>query len=58
MIGGELASLPRDHNTHLWLAQGYVWFLPGWFKEDWYDIDKLQEKEKLEEQNASSDTSR
>ena len=38
--------------------QGYVWFLPGWFKEDWYDIDKLQEKEKLEEQNASSDTSR
>ena len=40
------------------MAQGYVWFLPGWFKEDWYDIDKLQEKEKLEEQNASSDTSR
>ena len=22
--------------------EGYVWFLPGWFKERWYDIDLLR----------------
>ena len=21
--------------------QGFVWFLPGWFEKDWYDIDSL-----------------
>jgi len=25
-------------------AQGYVWFLPGWFKESWYDTDQLKGK--------------
>ena len=23
-------------------ANGYVWFLPGWFKDRWYDIDYLR----------------
>ncbi|XP_023326697.1 uncharacterized protein LOC111700109 isoform X2 [Eurytemora carolleeae] len=23
---------------------GYVWFLPGWFKENWFDIDELRRK--------------
>jgi hypothetical protein len=22
--------------------QGYVWFLPGWYRENWYDIDHLR----------------
>lgn len=22
--------------------QGYVWFLPGWFRHDWYDTDALR----------------
>jgi hypothetical protein len=22
--------------------QGYVWFLPGWFDDKWYDIDRLR----------------
>ena len=22
--------------------QGYVWFLPGWYRENWYDIDRLR----------------
>ena len=22
--------------------EGYVWFLPGWFKERWFDIDLLR----------------
>ena len=22
--------------------EGYVWFLPGWFEENWYDIDMLK----------------
>ena len=28
--------------------EGYVWFLPGWFGDDWYDIEKLK-KGKAEE---------
>ena len=23
-------------------SNGYVWFLPGWFKDRWYDIDYLR----------------
>ena len=26
-------------------AQGYVWLLPGWYKEDWFDTDTLREKQ-------------
>ena len=22
--------------------EGYVWFLPGWFEDNWYDIDSLR----------------
>lgn len=22
--------------------QGYVWFLPGWYKFDWYDVDAIR----------------
>ena len=22
--------------------QGYVWFLPGWYEDRWYDIDHLK----------------
>ena len=22
--------------------EGYVWFLPGWFEENWYDVDNLK----------------
>ena len=22
--------------------EGYVWFLPGWFKENWFDTDVLR----------------
>ena len=30
--------------------EGYVWFLPGWFNDKWYDIDELKlHKQKLEE---------
>ena len=24
-------------------TQGYVWFIPGWYKKDWYDIDLMKE---------------
>ena len=24
--------------------QGYVWFLPTWYKHDWYDIDALRDE--------------
>ena len=23
--------------------QGYVWFLPGWYADDWYDLDMLRQ---------------
>ena len=23
--------------------QGYVWFLPGWYSDDWYDLDMLRQ---------------
>ena len=29
---------------NLFCFQGYVWFLPTWFKHDWYDIDSLNLK--------------
>jgi hypothetical protein len=22
--------------------EGFVWFLPEWFQDDWYNIDKLK----------------
>lgn len=21
---------------------GYIWFLPGWFKKNWYDFDEMR----------------
>ena len=27
-------------------AEGYVWFLPGWYQDDWYNIDMLKVKGK------------
>ena len=34
--------------------EGYVWFLPGWFGDDWYDIDKLKKgKSEIRSQNIS-----
>ena len=32
--------------------EGYVWFLPGWFGDDWYDIEKLK-KGKAEERSQN-----
>ena len=33
--------------------QGYVWFLPGWYANDWYDLDMLRQNEYLgNEQNT------
>ena len=26
-------------------AQGYVWLLPGWYRDNWFDIDLLREKQ-------------
>jgi hypothetical protein len=23
--------------------QGYVWFLPGWYSNNWYDLDMLRQ---------------
>ena len=30
-------------------AEGYVWFLPGWYKEGWYDLDNLKNNQKEKE---------
>ena len=27
-------------------ANGYVWFLPGWYQHNWYDLDVLRKKSK------------
>jgi len=35
--------------------QGYVWFLPGWYKEGWYDLDNLKEKQSPQENNTNDD---
>ena len=34
----------QAHKLSMTQAQGFVWFLPGWFKEEWYDIDRLRQK--------------
>jgi len=36
-------------------AQGYVWFLPGWYKEGWYDLDNLKGKPNYNEDNTSDE---
>lgn len=28
--------------------QGFVWFLPGWYKHDWYDLDALRRNGKAD----------
>ena len=30
-------------------AQGYVWFIPGWYREGWYDLDLMKRKKHLNE---------
>ena len=25
-------------------SQGYVWFLPGWYQNDWYKLDEMRAK--------------
>ena len=30
-------------------AQGYVWFIPGWYREGWFDLDLLRRKKHLNE---------
>ena len=35
------------HKLKMTQREGYVWFLPGWFEYNWYDVDALaREKEK------------
>ena len=29
--------------------QGYVWFLPGWYAQDWYDVDAMRARMRGEE---------
>ena len=36
-------------------AEGYVWFLPGWYKEGWYDLDNLKEKEAENEDDTNEE---
>merc|ERR1711892_44984 len=36
-------------------AEGYVWFLPGWYKEGWYDLDNMKEKQNPNENNTNDD---
>ena len=30
------------YKTKMTQKQGFVWFLPGWFDDKWYDIDSLR----------------
>ena len=32
-------------NSSMTQAQGYVWLLPGWYKDNWFDTDTLREKQ-------------
>ena len=37
-------------------AQGYVWFIPGWYKEGWYNLDLMkEEKHRNSDLSTSSD---
>jgi len=29
-------------NQGMTQRNGFVWFLPGWFRADWYDVDELR----------------
>ena len=47
IIGEFYASSARlimceAYNAKMTQKQGYVWFLPGWFDDKWYDIDGLR----------------
>ena len=33
-------------------AQGYVWFIPGWYREGWYDLDLMKRKKHVNEVGA------
>ncbi len=28
--------------------EGYVWFLPGWYQYDWFDVDAIRRRESQE----------
>ena len=36
--------------------EGYVWFLPGWYDEDWYDVDALRMQKEEKEPNGDKDS--
>ena len=36
-------------------AQGYVWFIPGWYREGWYDLDLMKRKKHRNEVRTISD---
>ena len=55
VIIGDFYAISARHIIceayHLDMTQeyGYVWFLPGWFDDEWYDIDKLRNKSRDKE---------
>ena len=34
----------QAYKSRMTQKQGYVWLLPGWYKDDWYDVDGLKLK--------------
>ena len=49
IIGEFYASSARQimcaaYQAGMTQREGYVWFLPGWFDDQWYDIDQLRKK--------------
>merc|ERR1712098_79135 len=47
IIGEFYASSARQimcaaYKEKMTQKEGYVWFLPGWFDDKWYDIDQLR----------------
>lgn len=35
------AVMCEAYKQHMTAEEGYVWFLPTWFVEDWYDTDRF-----------------
>ena len=46
--------LCQAYKLEMTQSEGYVWFLPGWFKEGWYDIDRLRNETDQNEEHTSS----
>ena len=41
------------HSEGMTQANGYVWFLPGWYRKDWYDLNtKKLANDNAKEANA------